>query len=160
MVYNTFVTATNGHLTGKTVTSRALVLRDSMVLNFLVFNIRSCLDYQRRAAFSNAVQTKNCYHIICLTWLSEHISNSALFLPSYEVHRKDRPSDNGNTKNGDVLYAVTKNIITIDLVFDFYDCIIIFHNLNSPIICASSKVTQKLVATHGRLISFANLSNS
>ena len=105
-----------------------------MVLNILVFNTRSILDYQRKAVFSNAVQTKNCYHIICLTetWLTEHISDCALFLLSYEVHQIDRPGDSGNTKHGGVLIAVNKNIPTIEIVSDFQDCIIILLNLSSP----------------------------
>ena len=133
-----------------------------MVLNILVFNTRSILDYHRRATVTTAVQTKNCYQIICLTetWLTEHISDSALFLPIYEVHRKDRPSDSGNTKHGGVLIPVTKNIPANEILSDFQDGIRIFLILTNPkIICCLFSVL-KLVATHVRLISFRNLLNS
>ena len=108
----------------------------SIVLNILVFNTWSILDYQRRAAFSNAVQIENCYHMNYLTetWLTEHKSDPALFLPSYELHRKDRPSDGGNTKHGGVLIPVTKNIPTNEIVTDFQDCSIIFLKTCSPIV--------------------------
>ena len=106
-----------------------------IVLNKLVFNTKCILDYQRRAAFWNAVLTKNYYQIICPTetWLTEHISDSALFPLSHEVHPEDRPSDSGNTKHGGVLFAVTKNIPTNELVSGFQDCIFFIVNLKSPI---------------------------
>ena len=82
----------------------------SMVLRKLVFNTRSIQDYQRRAAYSNVAQIKNCYSIICVTEtrLTEHISDSALFLQSYEAHRKYKPSDSGNIKHAGFLVAITK----------------------------------------------------
>ena len=81
----------------------------SMVLSILVFNTRSILDYHRGIAFSNAVETKNCYHIICFTdtWRTQHITDSGQFLPSSEVHRKNIPVDSGNTVHGGVLVAAT-----------------------------------------------------
>ena len=105
-----------------------------MILNILVFNARSVLDYQRRAAFSNAVRTKECYRIICLTetGLLAHISDSALFLSSYEIYRNDRPSDSGNTKHGGLLIAKTKNKPTNKMLTDIQDFIVIFFYLKSP----------------------------
>ena len=106
-----------------------------MTFNLLVFNRRSIFDYQRRTDLSNAVQTKNCYHIISPTetWLTKHIPDSVLLLPSYEVHRKGRPSDSSITKHGSMLVAVIRNVPTNEIVTDFQDCLIILLNLSSPI---------------------------
>ena len=83
--------------------------------------MRSILEYQRRTIFSNAVQVKNIYQIICLTetWLTESISDIGQFLTNYAIHRKDRLSDKGLTKHGGVLIAVSKNIPSsqIDSIF-------------------------------------------
>ena len=105
-------------------------------MNILVYNVRSILEYQRRTIFSNAVQVKNAYQVICLTetWLTESIGDAALFLTNYIIHRNDRPSDKGLTKYGGVLIAVNRNIPSSQISSAFQDCVIIRISLNEPII--------------------------
>ena len=100
--------------------------------------MRSILEYQRRTNFSNAVQMKNIYQIICLTetWLTGSISDIGLFLTNYSIHRKDRLSDKGLTKHGGVLIAVSKNIPSSQIDSIFQDCVIIRISLNKTfLIC-------------------------
>ena len=93
-------------------------------MNILVYYVRSILEYQRRTTFSDAVQVKNAYQVICLTetWLTESIGDAALFLTYYVIHRNDRPSDKGLTKHGGVLIAVNRNIPSSQINSAFQDC--------------------------------------
>ena len=105
-------------------------------MNIFIYNVRSILEYQRRTSFSNAVQVKNSYQVICLTetWLTESIGDAALFLTNYVIHRNDRPSDKGLTKHGGVLIAVNRNIPSSQINSAFQDCVIIRISLNKPIL--------------------------
>ena len=148
---------------GETVRSQALILPDSLWFSTCLSPTREAfLTTREELRFQTLSTTKNCCHIICLieTWLKEHISNTALLLPSYEVHRKDRPSDSGNKKHGGVLIAITKNTATNEVVSDSQDCIFNFLYLSSPSIPGRLYGAEKIVATHGRFIRSRNLSNS
>ena len=105
-------------------------------MNILVYNVRSILEYQRRTTFSNAVQVKNAYQVICLTetWLAESIGDATLFLTNYVIHRNGRFSDKGLTKYGGVLIAVNRNIPSSQIISAFQDCVIIRISLNKPIL--------------------------
>ena len=61
--------------------------------------------------FSNSISKTN-YDIACLseTWLTSEIPNSALFLPTYTIYRKDRVCGNFRSKHGGVLIAIKNQI--------------------------------------------------
>ena len=107
-----------------------------MTMNLLVYNVRSILETKRRTKFPNALQVTNVYDIISLTetWLTEHITDAALFLSKYDINRKDRPSVNGLTKHGGVLIGVSKNIPSCPIECDFPDCVITRLLVKQPII--------------------------
>ena len=107
-----------------------------MTMNLLVYNVRSILETERRSKFSNALQVTNVYDIISLTetWLTEHITDAALFFSKYDINRKDRPSVNGLTKQGRVLIGVSKNIPSCSIECDFPDCEITRLLVKQPII--------------------------
>ena len=69
--------------------------------------------------------------IICLTetWLMEHISKPALFLPNFSIYRKDRPSENGNSKHGCSLMTITRTLPSFEITSDFNECVL---NLIKP----------------------------
>ena len=77
----------------------------------LTFNTRSLLKIDRRMIFANSINSKNL-DVLCLTetWLTTDIPNKALFMPKYQIYRKDRPSFTHKTKHGGVLIAVNCDI--------------------------------------------------
>ena len=105
-------------------------------MNILVYNVRNTLEYQRQTTFSNAVQVKKAYQVICLTeaWLTESIGDALLFLTNYVIHRNDRPSDKDLTKLGGVIIPVNRTIPISQINSAFQDCVIICISLNKPII--------------------------
>ena len=69
--------------------------------------------------FSNVITNCNHYKIICLTetWLVPEVSDNALFLNNFVIHRNDRNTVNGQTKHGGVLIAVHNSIQHRRLIF-------------------------------------------
>ena len=65
----------------------------------------SLIDLQRRKVFANEIAKKN-YDVLCLTetWLTSDVTNNALFL--LDTQSTDRPTENHNSKHGEVLIAV------------------------------------------------------
>ena len=101
-----------------------------------MYNIRCILETEGRTKFSNILQVTNVYDIISLTetWLTEHISDAALFLLKYDINQKDRLSVNGLTKHGGVLRGVSKNIPSCPIECNFLDCVITRLLVKQPII--------------------------
>ena len=73
--------------------------------------MRSIQNLQRRLVFSNSISKTN-YDLTCLseTWLTSQIPNSALFLPTYTIYRKDRVCENFQSKHGGVPIAIKNQI--------------------------------------------------
>ena len=65
--------------------------------------------------------------MLCITetWLTENITDAALFLRSFQIHRTDGFSGKGKSKNGGCLIAVTKNIPSCKIETEFTDCVTI-----------------------------------
>ena len=66
---------------------------------------------ERRMKLANCLTTFD-FDIICHaeTWLTAEISDSALFIPNYEINRKDRQPTESKSEHGGVLVAVKKGI--------------------------------------------------
>ena len=96
-------------------------------VSILTFNLHCFIDLPRRFAFANAIIPYNP-DILCLTetWLTEEVSNKALFLKNYVIHRNDRTSKSGVSKHGGVLVAVKDNIQSEELFVKntYEDCLI------------------------------------
>ena len=121
--------------------------------------MRSILEHQRRTHFANSIQTKNLYEVLCLTetWLTENIPDAALFLPCYEIHRKDRPSSNGKSRHGGVLIAISNCIPNCAIESDFNDCVIVRLSIQRPVIICCIYSSPKDSTYKWESVQFSNL---
>ena len=66
------------------------------------------IDLNRRILFANCLTIEESVKVICLTetWLTSDVSDQALFMKDFTIHRKDRANDDHKTKHGGVLVGV------------------------------------------------------
>ena len=93
----------------------------------LVLNVHSILETDRRTKFSNTILTCSIYEILCLseTWLTESVTNKALFLDNFEIYRTNRPSHHGCPNHGGVLIAVSRNTPSCRVATNLSNCVIV-----------------------------------
>ena len=104
----------------------------------LIFNVRSLLSLERMA-FSNSIATLKYDLCLTETWLTPHVTNTAVFLPNYSMYRTDRDPDMFISKDGGVLIGIRNTIeheqVNLSTVHDDYVATKIFTKSKSILIC-------------------------